>query len=65
MIEWVKKLLGGRPMQYLRSGFIDIVTKEPVNYYMDMFGRVWMANDRWGWFRVPAPEGTSIARFTH
>lgn len=45
-------LLGGRPMTFKCLAFTDLVNGHPVNYYQDTFGRQWMAQDRWGWFRV-------------
>jgi len=47
------KILGHRPMTKLdKVGFMDIVTGYMVNYYVDKIGREWMANNKWGWFRV-------------
>lgn len=46
------KCLGGRPMQFICFSFQDTVSGKPVNYYKDCFNRYWMANDKWGWFRV-------------
>jgi len=46
------KIFGGRPMAYLGFNFTDIVSGKPVNNYRDKFGRLWMAENRWGWFRV-------------
>jgi hypothetical protein len=46
------RLTGGRPMRRLGYGFIDRVSGETVSYYIDAFGRCWMATSRWGWFRV-------------
>lgn len=49
---WVTR---GRPMTLIiEKYFIDEVVNEPVNLYRDKFGRYWMANNRWGWFRVKA-----------
>jgi len=39
-------------MDFLYFYFTDIVVGQPVNVYKDYFGLEWMANDRWGWFRV-------------
>lgn len=50
----LKQLLGGRPMRYESSAFTDRVSGARVNYYLDRFGRRWMAESRWALFRVPA-----------
>jgi len=44
---------GGRPMTYIGPAFQDIVSGKWVNDYVDGFGRKWMAENRWGSFRVP------------
>lgn len=46
------KLTGGRPMKYVASMFIDVVSGEPVNRYEDRLGRSWMASSPWAPFRV-------------
>lgn len=53
---WVRRCLGGRPMHLLKFAFTDIVSRESVYYYMDCYGRRWMAANRWGWFRVPCED---------
>lgn len=48
-INW---LTGGRPMRFSRMAFRDVVTGEMVCYYIDGYGRWWMATNRWALFRV-------------
>lgn len=46
-------MLGGRPMVLLeRNIFIDVISGEEVSRWLDKKGRVWMATNKWGWFRV-------------
>lgn len=46
-------LTGGRPMMKLnRIGFMDVVNGRMVNYYIDKWGRKWMAQSEWSFFRV-------------
>jgi len=45
-------LTGGRPMQHLNIAFTDCVTGKTVHYWIDRFGRRWMANSPWSWFRL-------------
>ena len=53
MLNWVcDNILGGRPMKFLIRGFTDDISGEPVDFYLDTLGRVWMANNEWGTFRV-------------
>lgn len=50
---WLNRLLGGRPMALTNDlGFRDRVSGKMVGFYIDVFGRYWMAESRWGWFRV-------------
>ena len=55
-MNWLSKLFyklsGGRPMNILSHYFTDAVTGEPVYRCRDKFGRRWMANGKWSWFRV-------------
>lgn len=44
-------LTGGRPMRCLGFAFRDCVSGEGVYDFQDKFGRIWMANNRWSWFR--------------
>lgn len=46
------KLTGGRPMVYKSALFTDFVSGLSVNHYVDKFGRNYMANHSWSWFRV-------------
>lgn len=32
--------------------FIDMVSGKPVHLYSDFYGRTFLAENRWGWFRV-------------
>lgn len=50
----VARLTGGRPMKLEGLAFVDKVSGRPVNYYVDSFGRRWMAEGRWSRFRVLA-----------
>jgi hypothetical protein len=53
-------LTGGRPMKRLRIGeFRDVVSGKMVYYFRDRYGRGWMANGSWSWFRVRAPRRDS------
>lgn len=56
LADW---LVGGRPMQRLGFAFTDKVSGKPVFYWRDAFGREWMAEHRWAWFRVQCePENS-------
>lgn len=56
----LQRLLGGRPMHQLcREGFYDRVDGRKVNYWIDGYGRKFMAYTRWGWFRVQVKEHTN------
>lgn len=47
------KCTGGRPMKKTdEEGFWDKVAQRKVNFYLDAFGREWMANGSWSLFRV-------------
>lgn len=56
MIDWSKYLLalitGGRPMTRIDFRFYSIVTMNPVYCYEDYFGRRWLAEGSWSFFRV-------------
>ena len=41
-------------MTLVGHAFVDVVVNEDVFYWRDCYGRCWMANSRWGWFRVRA-----------
>lgn len=47
----MQKLLGGRPMLSVDKYFVDVVAHKPVFRFIDCFGRMWMANTRWSFFR--------------
>jgi hypothetical protein len=49
---WIQRLLGGRPMVCLGPDFRDVVSGRVVYQFIDCRGRLFMANDRWGWGRV-------------
>lgn len=51
-LHWINRLLGGRPMTYIGYAFTDVIIDQPVYYWRDSYGRVWLANNRWGLFRV-------------
>jgi len=47
---------GGRPMCRMDGppGFVESMTgAKKVHHWQDLFGRVWLAEDRWSWFRIP------------
>jgi hypothetical protein len=48
----VQKLLGGRPMITVTPSRKDVVSGKIVYDFVDVYGRMWMANTRWGWGRV-------------
>ena len=52
-LRWV---VSGRPM--IRDGyaFTDAVRGRPIYLWLDLCGRCWMAEGRWGWFRIRVPE---------
>lgn len=54
------RLLGGRPMRFVRFCFTDVVNGQPVNFYYDRFGRPWLAHHRWSLFRVTPNHGAEI-----
>jgi len=47
-------LFGGRPMVRLDTnrGFVDSVANKTVYFWVDGYGREWMAFHRWSGFRV-------------
>jgi hypothetical protein len=57
--DLVKRLVGyvtgGRPMKRLNYLFTDHISGNPVYYYEDTFGRVWMATSAWSLIRVADP----------
>ncbi len=36
--------------------FTDMVSGKPVYYFEDAYGRRWLANNKWAWFRVSLSE---------
>lgn len=63
-------MLGGRPMFLMERGvFTDKFSGESVNRYLDLKGRLWLATNRWGWFRVRRkpgiPEGFALIGTIH
>lgn len=56
-MNFIKKLLGGRPMTFMRFAFNDVITDVAVNVYKDAFGRYWLAASRWSGFRVRIDAG--------
>ena len=48
---------GGRPMICDGHAFIDIVSGKPVYHFIDLFGRHWLAEHRWAFFRVENEHG--------
>lgn len=51
-MRFFSKLLGNRPMKFVCFMFTDIVSGQAVNIYRDDSEKFWMANNKWGWFRV-------------
>ena len=53
-LKFLKYLTGGRPMMQEDSvfSFRDVVSGEMVHHFTDKFGRRWMAEHEWSWFRV-------------
>lgn len=45
-------LTGGRPMLYQGYAFRDVVSGKAVHYWVDHYGRHWLAEHRWSRFRV-------------
>ena len=58
---WMR-LTGGRPMTKEIYAFRDVVAHKSIFIWRDFYGRYWMANTRWGWFRVRAQHGPDIWR---
>ena len=54
LIEAVERATGGRPMRVIEYAFTDAVSGRGVWYWRDRVGRVWMAENAWSLFRVPA-----------
>jgi len=57
---WLQKLLGGRPMTRVCYSFTDTVSHKRMYDYIDCFGRLWHAEDRWGLGRVEKGEGIAL-----
>ena len=49
ILTWV---LGGRPMVYEAYAFHDSVSGKPVCYFLDRYGRRWLAFNEWSRCRV-------------
>jgi hypothetical protein len=49
---WLQKLLGGRPMTRVGYSFTDTVSHKRVYDFIDCYGRLFHAEDRWGIGRV-------------
>ena len=55
---WTRRwFTGGRPMQRIGHAFTDNVSGKEVDYYVDKFGRFWMAEGPWSLFRVKITKG--------
>ena len=50
-------ITGGRPMICDGRAFTDIVSGKPVYYFIDLFGRRWLAEHKWAFFRVESEHG--------
>jgi len=51
-MNFIRRILGGRPMKHEGCAFVDQVSGKEVNRYTDTLGRKWLANTRWSLFRV-------------
>jgi hypothetical protein len=51
-MNFIKNLLGGRPMEYEGCAFFDYISGKKVNRYTDTLGRKWLAHSAWSLFRV-------------
>jgi len=51
-MNFIKRLLGGRPMKREEFAFTDHVSGESVCHYVDTLGRKWLASSPWALFRV-------------
>lgn len=51
-MNWIRKILGGRPMRFDQSHFRDRISGDMVNFYTDTLGRRWLATSSWSLFRV-------------
>lgn len=47
-------------MKLLSFMFTDVVSGKDVNIYRDTLGRFWMAENKWGWFRVPISPKSAL-----
>ena len=64
LLVGLMKLTGGRPMKFEGHAFTDHVSGEAVRYYVDFFGRRWLATHSWSSFRVaPTSQEASDAVF--
>jgi hypothetical protein len=59
MSEFLAILLGGRPMRVHSRAFVDVVTRRQVYRVVDRFGRWWLAESGWAFFRVPIRRGNA------
>lgn len=58
MLKLLAYLTGGRPMKLIQHcRFVDRVSGESVNLYMDRLDRFWLATSAWSWFRIKWPDG--------
>lgn len=53
------RITGGRPMKQIDPNgriqympFCDVVSGKMVWYWLDGLNKIWMAENKWGWFRV-------------
>ncbi len=52
MLTWLWRLTGGRPMKHEGTAFFDRIGQRNVHFFIDKFGRRWLAEHRWAQFRV-------------
>lgn len=57
------RITGGRPMKLIGFAFINVVDGRAVNYYIDKFDRIWMANGPWSRFRCSKREYDGLGKY--
>ena len=55
-MEFIRRILGGRPMRRDGFAFTDVVSGKSVCYYLDTLGRRWLSTSPWARFRVEASK---------
>ncbi len=57
LLNWIT---GGRPMTFVATCFVDVVSGRQVCLWRDRYNRLWMATNAWSWFRVRPNHGPEI-----